>query len=353
MTRRPPGSRTVRGERDAVRRPAAAGPGAAPGWGPLLSTMWAQQPRFDADFAAFARVAREAGYAGIEVSHATDAAGLEALLRDGTLPVRSLHAPAPRTTARGGRVNGALNLASPDEEERREAVAHTLRTVDYAARAGARTVVVHLGEIGRGLLPEERALRALYAAGRIDAPEAATARAAAWSRRAEASAPFLAAARRSLAELVAAAAPRGVVVGLENRLHFHEIPSPEEAAALLEEYGAREAGYWHDIGHAEVQARLGLLDARGALRALAPRLVGVHLHDVRGITDHRAPGTGDVDWRSITAALRPDVVRTLEIDQHEPEHLLAAAIAFLRARGVLPDSSLTAGGLPAGVRHPE
>lgn len=299
-----------------------------------LSTMWAQQERFAADFVAFARVARSAGYDGIEVSHSTGPDGLAALLRQEVLPILSLHAPAPRVpTGRGGS-NGALNLAATDEEERREAVAHTLRTVAHAAAVGARVVVVHLGGLP-AMLPAERRLRELYHAGQIVSAMADAARAEAHRERAAAVAPHLTAAHRSLAEIAREAAARGVMIGLENRLHFHEIPSAEETLALLAEYPPDEVGYWHDVGHAEVQGRLGLIDHRAVLAMLAPRLVGTHLHDVRGITDHRAPGTGDVDWRFVAAALPPSAARTLEIDQREPEPLLAQALRVLRAYGVL------------------
>jgi sugar phosphate isomerase/epimerase len=303
--------------------------------GVALSTMWAQQDRFAGNFTAFAAAARNAGYSGIEVSHSTRLDDLEALMAGDVLPVVSLHAPTPRMRARNGRDNGALNLASIDEDERAQAVEHTVRTLDFAARAGARYIVVHLGGIGARLLDGEARLRRLYPDSRIDSEEAVAARDATFVERSRLAPPYLEAARRSLGELVRAATERGVTIGLENRLHFHEIPSADETVALLAEVGPDQAGYWHDVGHAEVQSRLGLIDARGALASLTPRLIGAHLHDVRGITDHRAPGNGDVDWSYIAAALSPTTHRTLEIDQREPEPLLAGALAYLRARDVL------------------
>ncbi|MBI2760040.1 MAG: hypothetical protein HYX51_01275, partial [Chloroflexi bacterium] len=122
---------------------------------------------------------------------------------------------------------------------------------------------------------------------------------------------------------------------LENRLHFHEIPSADETATLLADFAPDQVGYWHDVGHAEVQARLGLIDTRAALQGLQHRLLGVHLHDVRGILDHRAPGNGDVDWSYIADTIPAGAARTFEIDQREPEASLASAISLLRERGVL------------------
>jgi len=302
--------------------------------GPALSTMWAQQPRFEGDFVSFSVVARDTGYTGIEVSHSTDRDGLEALLRGSVLPIRSLHAPTPRLTSRSGGSNSGLNLAATDEDHRQEAVEHHLRTIEYAGRAGIPFVIVHLGGMTR-MLAEEHRLRRLYETDRIDTDAAREKQAQAHRVRAEAIAPHRQASMRSLAELVEAAARVDVVIGLENRLHLHEIPNAEETAELLAPYPPDRAGYWHDTGHAEVQGRLGLLDPRAALAMLAGRLVGAHLHDVRGIRDHRAPGSGDVDWSYIAASLPPTAARTLEIDQHEPQESLATAISFLRQRGVV------------------
>lgn len=300
----------------------------------LLSTMWAQQGRFDAEPALFAQDVRRAGFDGIEVSHASGPAMLEALAEQQAAPIKSLHAPTPFTPSRAGRGNSSLNLASTDDGERTEAVEHHLRTIAWAARLRAGTVVVHLGGLASPVA-EERRLRDLFNQGRIATDEARSLASAAHSERITRVAPHLDAARRSLTELVLAASREGVRIGLENRLHFHEIPSPAETAALLAEYSREQAGYWHDVGHLEVQARLGLVDARAALASLAPLLIGTHLHDVRGLVDHRAPGNGDVEWDYIAAALRPDTVRTCEIDQHEPFELLAATLPFLQERGVL------------------
>ena len=46
--------------------------------------------------------------------------------------------------------------------------------------------------------------------------------------------------------------------GLENRYHYHEFPGPGEMRELLDEYPPHVAGFWLDVGHAEVLDRLGL-----------------------------------------------------------------------------------------------
>jgi sugar phosphate isomerase/epimerase len=299
-----------------------------------LSTMWAQQERFRGRFREFVEIARRSGFDAIEVSHSTDEAGLTESLSCGVLPVVSLHAPAPFQTTSNGRPNSSLNLAATDDIERRDAVAATCRTIDFAADAGVRLIVVHLGSIDRGPREHERRLRGLFASGAIEQDEAIRVRDEAIAARAADAPPHLDAARRSLAEIVAYGGHRGVTVGLETRLHFFEIPAPEEALDLLGEYRPDEAGYWHDTGHAEVWSRLGLVPHRRWFELLGGRLIGAHLHDVNGLRDHRAPGNGTLDWEMVRDGIPPRAARTCEIDQHEPEESLSAAIALLRDEGV-------------------
>lgn len=301
-----------------------------------LSTMWAQQDRFRGDFTRFVEIAREAGYGAIEVSHATDVAGLRECLGCGVLPVVSLHAPTPYSVDLRGRGNTALNLAGVDEDERQAAVAAHRQTIDFAADAGARAVVVHFGSLDGGVREHERRLRERYAAGEIEGDAAVREQDAARAARAAAAPPHVEAMRRSLAELVAYATPRGVALGLENRLHYWELPSPEEAADLLAGYAPSEAGHWHDVGHAEVWSRLGLTPHARWFELLGGRTIGAHLHDVRDLVDHRSPGRGTVDWPLIRAGIPPAAMLTCEIDQHEPEASLAEAVRFLAAQGIIP-----------------
>jgi len=296
--------------------------------------MWAQQERF-ADMARFRDAVAAFGYDAIEVSHSTDEAGLRTLLTEGRPPVLSLHAPTPRRNLADGRTNGDANLASTDEAQRAVAIAETLRSIDFAADAGLRYVVIHLGGVGDKRSDIERQLRRLHEAGETgEAIEKAREALRQW--RADAAPPYFEATKQSLEELIDYAAPRKVALGLESRLNYHEFPHPEEALQLLQPYGNDVAGFWYDTGHCEVQARLGMIDRDAWFPALTPRMIGAHIHDVAGLNDHRAPGNGTLDWSYVAAAIPPQALRVLEINQEEPNALVAAAIDFLQERGVIP-----------------
>jgi sugar phosphate isomerase/epimerase len=296
-----------------------------------LSTMWAQ----GRDLGDFVAAVRRMGFGGIEINYTVEPPGLEELLTnsDGAYP--SFHSPVPRVKANDGRWSDELNLASPDEEERRQAVAAAATTLDWAAKVGAGRVVVHLGGVGNQMLPAERQLRQLFDLGQINTYGGELLRADCRRQRAEAAPAHLAAAKTSLRELADQAARLGVALGLENRYHYHEIPHPDEALELLADYPPTVAGFWYDMGHAEVLDRLELVDKHRWLTELGDRCLGVHLHDVVGLKDHQTPGQGDADWKYVARHLPPTALRVCEINQHTPEEQVATAIPYLREQGIL------------------
>ena len=248
-----------------------------------LSTMWSQgRFRHDGhdtdDMLAFAEAVARLGFPAIEINYVIPLEGVEALLSNNHVEIVSLHSPTPRVKTRDGKLSDALNLASTDEDERAFAV----------------------------------------------------------ERRREAAPRYVPHARRSLAEITEYAAARSVAVGLENRYHYHEFPGIDEMLDMLRGYPHEVAGFWLDIGHAEVLDRLGLEYHHRWLNELASRCIGAHVHDIDGLADHRAPGHGDANWPHYAAMLPPHIPRVFEINQKMPEDQVAAAIPFLRGRGVLP-----------------
>ncbi|MGE3856698.1 MAG: sugar phosphate isomerase/epimerase family protein [Dehalococcoidia bacterium] len=310
-------------------------PNASP---PALSTMWAVQPRYERDLGAFMDRAAELGYEAIEINHSMTAEHAGAILGHARLPVTGVHGPAPLERHPSAGWNRELNLASTDEAERALSVQYHRASIALAAEAGASLVVVHLGGVGSRMLAGERRLRSLYDR-RASVPEE-------WQRavdetlkeRAAQAAPWLEQARRSLDEMAETAADAHVTLSIETRLHYHEIPLPHELADLLAPYPAEVAGYQHDVGHAEVHHRLGVTDRSAWWDLLGDRLTGLHLHDVRGLTDHRAPGNGDVDFAWLAeriAAARPGANRTFEIDQRESDEDTARGLVLLRDHGIV------------------
>ena len=131
---------------------------------------------------------------------------------------------------------------------------------------------------------QELEMRQMFDSGRASEPRFAELRAESIERRAKQAGPYVAAAKQSLHELVRLAEPHGIAIGLENRYHYHEIPGPDEYGELLDGLTNEQAGYWHDVGHAEVLHRLGFIDRHVWLDRWSSRCMCT-LHDVSGIVD--------------------------------------------------------------------
>lgn len=316
-----------------------------PGPVPALSTMWSQGNfRRDGEehdhMPSFAAKAAELGFEWAEINYVIPGHSVDDLLETNHVRYTSVHSPCPRVKAPDGRYSENLNLAADDEEERRLAVAYARASVDTAVRAGARLLVVHLGGIGSKMFPEEAELRKRYDGEPPlrSGEEFERLVEAARQRRRETAPRYFPQARRSLAEIAEYAAPRGVTIGLENRYHFSEFPDPDEMQELLADYPPEVAGFWIDIGHAEVLERLGFHRHTRWLDELAGRCVGSHVHDTDGLADHRAPGYGTTDWPHYASRLPAHVPRVLEINQKQDAERVRNAIPFLRDAGILPGS---------------
>jgi sugar phosphate isomerase/epimerase len=300
-----------------------------------LSTMWAQQSRFVDDMHQFVHETLALGYDAIEVSHSTPRVPFDRLLEYHGVPISSIHAPAPLVRDATDRSNSSLNLAALDDAEREAAIAFTKGSIDFTKQVGGTHVVVHLGGVGNAMFDAERELRRLYDSGTRDGERVEELREECHRLRKEQAGPWLEMARATLRELANHAESQGIALGIENRLHYHEIPQPAEGAWLFGDYTNEVAGYWHDVGHAEVQWRLGLVDKRLWLDRNGECCIGSHLHDVTGLADHRAPGNGDVDWSYIREGLPASALRVFEINQSQSPEDVANAIPFLRERGVI------------------
>jgi sugar phosphate isomerase/epimerase len=303
--------------------------------------MWSQGrfPLGDRDsMDRFAEAASRLGFPAVEINYVIPQEGVDELLTSNHVSIVSLHSPTPRIKV-AGRWSDALNLAALDEDERAHAMRLACTTIDCAAQAGARYIVVHLGAIEtRGkprMLGSERQLRRLFDSGVREGEDVEALRRQTVIERRRGALQNLPQARRSLADIADHAAASGVAVGLENRFHHHEFPSLHEMHELLDGYPPDLVGFWMDVGHAEVLDRLGLIPKHRWLDELRDRCLGTHVHDVDGLADHRAPGLGDVDWSYIVRGLRENVPRVFEINQKAPEGAVAAALPFLRERGVL------------------
>ena len=229
---------------------------------------------------------------------------------------------------------GSLSLSSLDTSERMKAVRFAKKTMDLAANVSARAIVLHMGEVPIDLSLQDR-LYKLRDGGYAQTEEYRQTKERLVHQRLSLAHSYVDAARKSLEELSKYSLQKGIMLGLETRFHFNEIPNMDEMAGLLGEASEHLAGYWHDVGHAEVQQQLGFSFHEEWLSRFKDRMVGIHLHDIRGISDHHAPGNGNMNWEMIAKYLPQGIAKVCEIGEWNDEEQMLGVVKFLQKKGIL------------------
>ncbi len=122
---------------------------------------------------------------------------------------------------------------------------------------------------------------------------------------------------------------QGVLLGLENRYHYHELPGLDDFEIIFEQFRGAPIGYWHDTGHAHANEVLGLIPRNALLQTYAGSLIGVHLHDAIGLDDHIPPGIGEIDFTSLKSFLKAETLKVMEIKPGIPSSKVSKGIRFI------------------------
>jgi sugar phosphate isomerase/epimerase len=197
-----------------------------------------------------------------------DTAAVHALrtwLNEAGLTLHSVHAPIA-DALRAGVWGEPFSIASSDGSRRATAVGEAARALSIADEIPYRYLVVHVG------VPDQYATAA---DNRRDAV------------------------RRSLEELSALAAPRGVHLALE--VIPNALSTPAALVSLIDEdLEMSGAGLCFDFGHAFLMG-----DVVDGIEASSGHLLTTHVHDNGGTRDdHLLPFRGGIDWASAATALQ-------------------------------------------------
>ena len=257
----------------------------------------------------------ELGFRGVELEYRITESQYQEMkpLLKKAITVLSIHNFFPRPDdLRIDKGSGDLFLlSSTDRDERSRAVKYATKTIEHANDLEARAVILHLGRVDMPN-PIER-FRELFESGRIEDTEGLAFLEEQRSVRKSKHRKNLDAVLFSLEKLHREAEKQGVFLGIENRYYFHEIPNFEEIGIILREFEGGRVLYWHDVGHARVQENLGICRQNDLLETYSGQMVGTHLHDIKGLDDHLAPGQGEMDFEEIKPFLKPDMIRIIEV----------------------------------------
>jgi sugar phosphate isomerase/epimerase len=274
-----------------------------------LSTMWAIH-NFQ-DLNEFFRISKQLGFSNVELNHQLDSSMLSGINWD-HVQFSSVHEPCPADIPTKQLAERDWLISSPDQASRAEGMEGVKRSIRLAKEIGAATVVVHCGTIP-SKSSREAMLRYSFETGKFQSGEYEAIKNQIVQERENGRNHRLKAVKESLNELLDYAIGFEIKLGLENRYHYLDIPSLDEMEELLSLGGPDTLGFIYDVGHAQALDRLGFYPREEWLRRYSDRMLGTHLHDVIGLTDHYAPGLGEIDFEAIAGYLPENAFRTFEM----------------------------------------
>ncbi|MFA6217066.1 MAG: sugar phosphate isomerase/epimerase family protein [Candidatus Omnitrophota bacterium] len=234
------------------------------------------------------------------------------LVKAGEVSVSSLHnfCPIPDGLRREAALPDCYNMASLDEEKRKTAVDFTKRTIETAQRLNAKAVILHCGRVE---IPDRTTeLIDLYVRDLKDTPAFEVLRQEIIRERRNAATAFFEKSLKSLEELNQHAIFCNVQLGIETRYYYREIPTFEEIGIILNKFNKSNIFYWHDVGHAQVLENFGFVNHKAFLDLYGKRLLGIHLHDISGYHDHKAPGKGNFDFKTLLPYISKETIKVIE-----------------------------------------
>ncbi len=292
-----------------------------------LSTMWAKGnfPSFSDFFIAAERL----GFPAIELNHQVNSEMLATVSLD-RYKISSVHEPCPADIPAGVLKDKDWLISSTDESKRIKGVKAVKNSIDLAVRLGASVVVIHCGQVKLDQNLEKR-LRNLYETGKKGSKEYQDLRREYMTARQNLIGGNMVAIKKSLLELLDYSVDTGVKLGLENRYHYFDIPTPAEMNELLELADPSRLGFILDIGHAQTLEQLGFFPFKEWLDRFSDRIIEIHIHDVKGITDHFSPGIGDVDFDELTSYIPEEALKIMELHPiNTPEKIRSGMESLLK-----------------------
>ncbi|KAJ3197763.1 hypothetical protein HK101_000660 [Irineochytrium annulatum] len=240
---------------------------------------------------------------------------IEPMIERGEIGISSVHNTFPHDPDPDYGTDSIL-LGFEDEVKRKRAIELLVESAEYAQRYGGEAVVVHPGEVP---FPEDisKDLGKIYNEEGPDSPKYRSKWAELMERREALSSRYVEKIIASLDEVCNRAAAKGLDVrfGIETRSRPQQIPTLAEAKTIITALKGAPVGIWYDTGHAIMMDRMGLYDSVGEMQGLMDDIVGVHIHETLGLSDHWCPYVHSKDMNFYDAYL--PMIRRAQVKVYE------------------------------------
>ncbi|HIW34462.1 MAG TPA: sugar phosphate isomerase/epimerase [Candidatus Paenibacillus intestinavium] len=211
------------------------------------------------------------------------------MIEQNEITISSVHNVFPFIADRDYDTDSVM-LGFDDLDKRAKAVDLLKNSVDYAAKFGAKAVVVHPGEVPFDY-NIDAVLKKIWTEEGKDSP----AYQALWdemiTRRNEIAPIHVQRITEGLEEVCNYIEQKnlGIQIGIETRSRCNQISTLQEANQMITDLNGAPVGIWFDIGHGTMMERMGLYDSSTEIQQLKDKVLGVHIHETVGIVDHWCP----------------------------------------------------------------
>ncbi|PWV94416.1 xylose isomerase-like TIM barrel protein [Paenibacillus cellulosilyticus] len=214
---------------------------------------------------------------------------IEPMIERGEIGVSSVHNTFPHDPDPDYGTDSVL-LGFDDEEKRQRSIELLLRSAEYAYRYGAKAVVVHPSEVPFDYNIDQ-ALKGIYHEQGKDSDAYRQLWSEMIERRESLSGHYLQRVGDSLEEVCDRIAAKGwdVSIGIETRSRCYQMPTLREARTIFDRLPDAPVGLWYDFGHGMMMERMGLYDNAADMALIKDRVVGIHIHETVGLSDHWCP----------------------------------------------------------------
>ncbi len=258
------------------------------------------------------------GFDWLEINFQVSAEKFEEIKNSKTenqIQISSLHNVAPMPEGFDPHsVHKSFPLNSTDDSFLKKSIELTKNTIDNAHILGANAVVLHLGETQKKEILE---LEQEYIRAKIQSETKS-------DKMEELKNKFVGERNyisdegaekiiKALKEIIPYARDKNIKLGFENRYYYSQFPTIDEMEIILNEFPNGNVGLWLDVGHQATLEYLGFVEKNAYLKKFGHRLIGTHLMDCNEIYDHKAPGTGNIDYSLLKNYLKADTIKVLEL----------------------------------------
>ncbi len=283
------------------------------------------------------------GFRNIELSHGmtiTKLPGIRKAFQDRRFNCSGVHNFFPSPVEVMIDAPDAYEYTSHRPWDRKRAMEMSIQTLELAAEFRANYVVLHMGSVPLNPKKYTKRLTSMVASGQQLHEDFTKAKIQFVKKREKIAPLYYSRVIDALEQLVLHAEKCGVILAIESRSRFEDMPNEREMIHLQEHFkGNPWIGYWHDFGHVQLKHNLGLLDHRDWLEKIQPHIIGAHIHDVEWpARDHRTPFTGTLDYPSLLPFFPPNCPIIWELSPSRKTEEIKTALEVWKK--IFPDRQL-------------